>query len=548
MLRTLTVGIALLLAGGCGGGGGSSGGPLTTPVTSVTVSGRVSFEQVPFSATLDAGLDFARSVTAPVRAATVEVIATNGGGILASGTTDSTGNYGLTVQPNIDVIVRVKAQMQRTGTPAWNFSVRDNTNFESLYALDSSVFNTGTAAVTRNLHAASGWGGGSFTGPRAAAPFSVLDAVYQAYQLVLTASPSQVFPELRMMWSGNNRPVAPTGNDAAAIAMQLAAGNIGTTFYSSGTPARIFVLGDASVDTDEFDQHVLAHEWGHYYQDQFSRDDSLGGSHDTNQRLDIRLAFSEGWGNAFSGMVKRDSRYRDSFFQANVLRDFSIDVESNTAVLPGAYSEASTQSIIYDLYDSVNEGADTISLGFQPIHTAMVSSLRTTRAFTTIYTLLSAIRAASAGQAAAIDNLSSSQAIAANAGDFATNETNNGGDARNLPVFRSVASGQTQQVCSIAANGTYNRFGNRKFLRFDLAVAGSITVRASNGPVGSDPDLVLFAAGAVRGLADSSASGAETLTVTNLTAGSYVIEVYEYSNQGNAPRGDTCFDLQVTAG
>lgn len=549
MLRTLTIGFAVLLVGGCGGGsGGASGGSAGAPVTSVNVGGRVTFDQVPFSATQDAGLDFARPVTAPVRGATVEIISRTGGGILASGVTDAAGNFSLAVQPNVDVFVRVKAEMQKTGTPAWNFSVRDNTNVESLYALDGSAFNTGTAAVTRNLHAASGWGGSSFTGPRAAAPFSVLDAVYQACQLVLTANPNQVFPELRMMWSSNNRPVAPTGNDAAAIAAQLAAGNIGTTFYSSGTPARIFVLGDASVDTDEFDQHVLAHEWGHYYQDQFSRDDSLGGTHDTNQRLDIRVAFSEGWGNAFSAMVKRDSRYRDSFFQASTVRDFSIDVESNSAVTPGAFSEASTQSIIYDLFDSNNDGADTVSFGFPPIHAAMVSSLRTTRAFTTLYTMLNALRVANATQAAAIDNLASSQSIAVNAGDFAANETNNGGDARNLPLFRTVVSGQTQQVCSISANGTYNRLGNRKFLRFDLAAAGSLTIRATNGPSGSDPDLVLYGAGAVLGQADSSASGAETLSVTGLAAGAYVIEAYEYTNLGNAPRGDTCFDLQVTAG
>ncbi|MEZ5459313.1 MAG: hypothetical protein R3E65_08385 [Steroidobacteraceae bacterium] len=61
-----------------------------------------------------------------------------------------------------------------------------------------------------------------------------------------------------------------TGSSAA-----LARGEIGTTFFTPGTPDRIFVLGRADIDTDEFDQHVIAHEWGHYYQDNFSRDDSL---------------------------------------------------------------------------------------------------------------------------------------------------------------------------------------------------------------------------------------------------------------------------------
>jgi hypothetical protein len=131
--------------------------------------------------------------------------------------------------------------------------------------------------------------------------------------------------------------------------------------------------------------------------------------------------------------------------------------------------------------------------------------------------------------------------------DFGANEFNSGGDARNLPIFRSVAAGEIVAVCSVAANGAYNRLGNRKFLRFDLATAGSITVRASNGPAGSDPDLALYGSGQQRGLAEGTAASAETLAVSGLAAGTYVIEVYEFSNLGSAPRGDTCFDLQVSA-
>jgi hypothetical protein len=444
------------------------------------------------------------------------------------------------------VFVRVRAEMLRSGTPAWNFTVRDNTNFDSLYALDGSVFNTGSSAITRNLHAASGWGGSSYSSARSAAPFSVLDAVYQTLQLVLSASPNQVFPELRMMWTPNNRPVTPTGN-AASVAAQRAMGNIGTTFYDAGTPARIYVLGDAGTDTDEFDQHVVAHEWGHYYQQQFSRDDSIGGAHDTNLRLDYRVAFSEGWGSAFSGMAKGDPLYRDSFTLSGVLHDFLINVDNNASLFPGAFNEGAVQSVLYDLFDSANDGADTVSLGFAPLHAAMTTRMRSSSALTTIYPVLSALRAGNAAQAGAIDALAAAQQLASVTDDFGANESNSGGDARNLPIFRSVSSGETVVVCSVSANGAYNRLGNRKFLRFDLAAPGTLTVRASNGPAGSDPDLALYSAGQQRGLAESTAASVETLVITGLAAGAYVIEVYEYSNLGGAPRGDTCFDLQVTA-
>lgn len=548
MLRIPTAALAMILIGGCGGGSGGSPAAAQAPAAagSVAISGRVTFDKVPFGAGNDAGLDFARAAPAPVRGATVEIIAGSGGNVLAADVTDAAGNYSLGAPPNTEVFVRVRAEMLRTGTPAWHVTVRDNTNFDSLYALDGSVFNTGSSAVTRNLHAASGWSGSSYAAARSAAPFAVLDAVYQALQLVLAASPAQVFPELRMMWTPNNRPVTPTGN-AASVAAQRAAGYIGTTFYDAGAPARIYVLGDAATDTDEFDQHVVLHEWGHYYQHQFSRDDSIGGAHDTNQRLDYRVAFSEGWGSAFSGMAKGDPLYRDSFSMGGMPHDFSINVENNASVFPGAFNEGAVQSVIYDLFDSANDGSDAVSLGFAPIHAVMTSRMRSTSALTTLYPFVSALRAGNPAQAGAIDALAFAQQLASATDDFGAGESNNGGDARNLPVFRMVSAGEVVTVCSLAANGTYNRLGNRRFLRFDLAAPGNITVRASNGPAGSDPDLALYVAGEQRGLAEGTAAAAETLTVGGLASGTYVIEVYEYSNLGNAPRGDTCFDLQVSA-
>ncbi len=545
MLRILTAALAIILIGGCGGGESGSN-VAAKPSDGVPVSGRVTFDRVPFGSGNDAGLDFALATPAPVRGATLEIVAGAGGSILATGVTSTDGNYILNVQPNTDVFVRVRAEMLRTGTPAWNFTVRDNTRSDALYVLDGSVFNTGAAGVTRNLHAASGWSGGAYSAPRSAAPFSVLDAVYQAFQLVLTASPGQVFPELRMMWTPNNRPVAPAGN-ASTVAAQRAVGNIGTTFYDAGPPSRIYVLGDATIDTDEFDQHVLAHEWGHYYQDRLSRDDSVGGAHNVNVRLDYRVAFSEGWGSAFSGMAKGDPLYRDSFTMSGALRGFTINVENNATLIPGAFNEGAVQSVLYDLFDPANDGADAVSLGFAPIHAVMTTRMRNTTSLTTIYPFLSALRAGNAAQASAIDALAAGQQMASVTDDFGVNEFNNGGDARNLPIFRSVAAGEIVAVCSVAANGAYNRLGNRKFLRFDLATAGSITVRASNGPAGSDPDLALYSAGQQRGLAEGTAASAETLAVSGLAAGTYVIEVYEFSNLGSAPRGDTCFDLQVSA-
>ena len=79
-------------------------------------------------------------------------------------------------------------------------------------------------------------------------------------------------------------------------------------------------MGDANVDTDEFDHHIVVHEWGHFFSDQMSRDFSVGGQHSLTDLLDPRVAFSEGWANALSGLVLGNDRYIDTYGTGTVLR------------------------------------------------------------------------------------------------------------------------------------------------------------------------------------------------------------------------------------
>jgi hypothetical protein len=356
-----------------------------------------------------------------------------------------------------------------------------------------------------------------------------------------------------MYWSSRNVPCSEgAGGFCSGTSAARSRGEIGTSFYAeiASQGASIYVLGSADSDSDEFDQHVVAHEWGHYYQDNFSRDDSLGGPHSLNERLDLRVAFSEGWGNAFAGMVKGDPLYRDSFGTLQ-RSDFSIDVENNAVTFPGWFSEASVQSIFYDAFDAAGDGVDTVSLGFGPIHAAMRGPIRNSPSFTSVYALVNALRAAQPAQADAISALTTGQVIATASDDFGSGETNGGGDAaRNLPIFPVMTNGTTRQICSsLPTGGTaamYNKLGNRRFLRFSLGVSSTVSIAARNGRSGTDPDIVLYAAGVERGRAEAEASGTETLTLP-LPAGTYVAVIYEFSNiQGTAPRGLECFDVTLT--
>ena len=59
-------------------------------------------------------------------------------------------------------------------------------------------------------------------------------------------------------------------------------------------------------DTDEYDDDVLWHEFGHYLESYVGVDDSPGGAHYlTENDYDLRLSWSEGWGGFFPTAIKR---------------------------------------------------------------------------------------------------------------------------------------------------------------------------------------------------------------------------------------------------
>jgi hypothetical protein len=545
-------GMVVLAACGGGGGGGVGGGGVADcdgDGVSITVSGRITFDRLEFNTTANTGLNAANPVESPARDVAVEAVGC--GSTLATTTTDSAGNYSFSVPANSTISIRARAQMVKTGAaPTWNFTVRNNTNSDAVYALQGDNFGTGTANVTRNLRATSGWGGSSYTGTRAAAPFAILDTVYRAKQMILAAAPTAAFSDLNLYWSATNRPASPVCPDL---------GNISTSFYTSGggnddcsnptpLPQGIYILGDyanGNGDTDEFDAHVIAHEFGHYFEDNFSRSDSIGGQHGEDDRLDLRVAFGEGWGNGFAAMTQNDPVYRDS--AAGISSNFAIDLESGVAGVEGWFSEASVGEFLWDVFDSNTplEAGDNVALGFAPIFAVMTGPQVNTEALTSIYSFASALRSANTGAPpSAIGDLLHAQDIRGT-GAFGTGETNDGGDPSFVEVYRDITVGGTvTDICSTSnASGNVdgNKHGNRQFLRFVKATTGLVTIRADGFPAGLvpgsaaavDPDIlvnrrgVLLSFGPNGDLGQSGADGEEIMQV-QLEAGTYVLEVYAY--------------------
>ena len=89
---------------------------------------------------------------------------------------------------------------------------------------------------------------------------------------------------------------------------------------------------------------------------------------------------------------------------------------------------------------------------------------------------------------------------------FATTETNANVPtpflpADILPVYSTItAGGPAVPVRSVDdAGATYNKLGNRRFLRFTANASGNVTVTVttSNATADADPDFIVWRAGAV---------------------------------------------------
>jgi len=562
----VVVALSAFTACGGGGGGGSGGGGSAT----VTISGKITFDRVPFKATVGTGLNFAGAVESPARDVVVEAVqpgnVLGGESIVASTTTNATGDYSLSVPANTTIFIRAKAQMLKTGAaPTWNFRVLNNTDSDKLYVMDGAAASSGGANSTRNLRATTGWGGSSYTGIRVAAPFAILDTIYQVKELIRSANANEVFPALDLFWSVGNRPASPFCPDAGNIVSSLY-----TTFSAANpndqcaTPTAgkdgVYILGDFSQnDTDEFDQHVIAHEAGHYFEDRFSRSDSIGGEHSIASRLDLRVAFGEGWGDAFGAMALNDPVYRDSF-GAN--SDGGFNLESDLPSAPGWFSEFSNLKFLWDLFDGANEPNDSVALGFTPIYNVLTGPQPTTDAVTSIFPFVRALKVANPASGTGINALLAEHSIVAIVDDFGSSETNTGGSPDALPVYTDVqVNGPAQQVCGDAVPGTYNKLGNRRFLKFNLPQTGLVTISVSAVPDAgvraADPDLDVFRKGqlvtAARGTGTTDATSQQSLV-----AGTYVVEAYEcshaFSNDyclgtpaSDPPRGRTCMNVSVAS-
>lgn len=241
----------------------------------VTLSGTVSYEDKLYDQN-----GFYGSRFRPVRLAYVDAIDVNDN-VLATQNTDETGHFTFTDIPaNVDHLsIRTEATIGQGEINihdingdlyAASFSLTDQDLAENLLIEISSDHATGGA-------------------------FNMLDVFSYAMEFSTSYSPSdQTFQPFNVYWRKNNS-------------------SLGTYFCDSYEVSQcpqgegLYVLGGGSfiADTDEYDDDVLLHEFGHYLENNFETFESPGGFHTfTDNTLDLRLSWSEGWANYISVSVK----------------------------------------------------------------------------------------------------------------------------------------------------------------------------------------------------------------------------------------------------
>ena len=262
------------------GEGSESSEVAVTPAASstlLTVSGLVKYEDKQYGISGFTGSTFFKAV----RFAEVQAVDAISGAIIANGTTDGTGFYTLTIpSASLSKAIYIRAiasTLASTLSPA--IGVKDFANPNALHAVAGADFSiSGAAMADISIPVTS----------LAAGAFNILDVYTSGAQFIQSLTGSFP-PALTAFWQAGNP--------------------IGTYFCGVPDPAYcpyvgIYILNYLG-DTDEYDDDVLWHEYGHFIASNYSKDDSPGGVHYISSNdLDLRLSWSEGWGDFFPSAVK----------------------------------------------------------------------------------------------------------------------------------------------------------------------------------------------------------------------------------------------------
>lgn len=467
-------------------------------LSAVTVKGTFHFEKV---AVFDAvtgkiGLqtDPQHILAIPGSQIPVEVVASASGNVLGSSVTDDAGAFTITVNIGNATQVFVRALAEANNAAIVNAGTSNE------YAVRGDDFALPPAGVVQRSLTAT-------ESNRGSGPFNILNEIKKANKLILGVDSGVLFPQITVNWS-------TTYSDG--------------TYFSAEKDAA-FINGDRTIDSDEFDDTVIVHEYGHFIAAKFSRDDSPGGPHYLGAKMDVRLAWSEGWANFFGCVCNSTSQYIDT----NSAGGFSFDVSNDAVDQPGVWNELSVASTLWDIFDSKPANAPTVHLGagFKNIWVTM-RHLQGDQGF--ILYLVDFC-----GQ-----YLSSVPATGKSIESILQNHNikykSNSAPPVDDPIPAQMKSGATLSgavdcLSHPDANppvvGGINLFSSSNFYSFSISADKVVTIDlvVANVPSGAKGDLTLYLYDSERNLVSSSENhikvGGKQHISTNLVGGAYMVEV-----------------------
>ncbi|PKN55440.1 MAG: hypothetical protein CVU56_21410 [Deltaproteobacteria bacterium HGW-Deltaproteobacteria-14] len=277
----------------CGADGGNYR-CITPPVVSGThnVQGKFLFEKKALS---EDGLGAISNK--PVRGALVTVRKAADNTKVAEGYTGEDGAYALQFEGDGDVYVLVTAQ----GEPGKHNHIIYDCPLDDCGAGPGNLYGSKTANFTPG--AATDLGDTVITiASKNGGAFNIFDVFVKGADFA-KANMGKYPPAVTVEWRSGQ-------------------GTAGGTSYFAGYDGKIYILG-GDDDTDEYDDPVLLHEYGHYLEFHLSHSDSPGGSHD-GSKTDPRLAWGEGYGTYVGCAISNSPIYIDTTAAGASVEDVRI--------------------------------------------------------------------------------------------------------------------------------------------------------------------------------------------------------------------------------
>jgi hypothetical protein len=175
--------------------------------------------------------------------------------------------------------------------------------------------------------------------------FNIADAIYYGWRF----------------WNNNNDN-SPAMDRSVTINWEGGRRQQGS-FYANGRTT--IVIGDDPSATDEWDDSVIIHEYGHFADHQFSCYQNPGGPHSlpgvNAGATGTRLAWGEGYPNYYQSAARTimPGSSGTSFY---IDPDGpTVDLENMRAVTASDRDEGAVAALLRDLFDIENDGSDTVN-------------------------------------------------------------------------------------------------------------------------------------------------------------------------------------------